>query len=517
MRLSPPLVRLLPWVLASFGGILYGLGFPDARLWLPAWFAFIPLLWALEEARTWKRALALSWVMGLSAHLFVYHWLIHMFREFAHLPVPLAVLGYVLLCLAQSGSIALAGFGAWALARRSPLSLGATLPLAVVASEILYPLLFQSYLANTQAGLPAVTQIADLGGAVMVSGLVALVSGGLFELLRHRRARLALGALGALSAAIVYGQIRIAQMEALEEEAPTLKTAIIQANVGAGDKHLRASEGIRKYRRMTDEAMRIPGIGLVVWPESGLNRAVPSDAKNIGSSVASRVEAPMIVGAVRVERGERRKVWNTALALERGGDIVGHYDKIELLAFGEYIPGGELFPAIYDLLPYSSHFERGKTVAPLPVGEYRLSTNICYEDILPSLVRRLMGPIDEAGTRPHALVNLTNDSWYGPSEPPIHLSLATFRSIEHRRWMIRSTSTGISAFIDSAGRIVQRSGFETEEILVHDVPMIEVGPTVYGRLGDTFGWLATAAAVALLAFGPRLRRGEETGQERAAA
>jgi len=509
--------RWLPWLVAAIGGLLYGAGFPDSRLWLPAWFCFVPLLWALRGVSTWKRALALSWTMGLAAHLSVYHWLIHMLREFAHLPVPLAVLGYLLLSLAQSGSIAAAGFGAWALARRTPLSLGAALPIAVVASEMLYPLIFPSFLANTQAGMPYVTQIADLGGTVLVSALVAGVNGGLYELFFSRRARPAALAAGALAATIVYSHVRIGQMEAIEEAAPKLKTAIVQANVGAGDKHRRAEQGIRKYRRMTDEAMRIPGIGLVVWPESGLNRAVPQDVTNIEASVASRVSAPMIVGAIRVELGERRRVWNSAFALAPGGDIVASYDKIELLAFGEYVPGGELFPFIYDMLPYSSRFERGKSTAPLPVGEYKLSTNICYEDILPALVRRLMGPIDEAGVRPHALVNLTNDSWYGPSEPPIHLALATFRSIEHRRWMIRSTSTGISAFIDSAGRIVERSGFETEEILVHDVPMITGGPTIYGRIGDAFGWLVTASAIALLALGPRLRRRELEEEGRAAA
>src|SRR5690606_3921358 len=517
MHLPPAIVRLLPWLLAVFGGVLFGLGYPDQELWLPAWFCFVPLLFALRDVTSWKRALALSWAMGLGAHLYVYPWLIRMFREFAHLPLPLALLGYLLLSVAQAGSVAACGFGAWALARRTPLSLGAALPIGVVAGEMLYPLLFQSYLANTQAGLPLVTQIADLGGAVMVSGLIGLVNGGIFELVARRRVRLFAGAVAALVAAVVYGQVRSGQMEALEAEAPRLKTAIVQANVGAGDKHRRASEGIQRYRRMTDEAMRIPDIGLVVWPESGLNRAVPAGTENTGSMVASRVKTPMIVGALRVELGERRRVWNTALALEPGGRIIGHYDKIELLAFGEYVPGAELFPKIYDWLPYSSQFERGTVRDPLPVGPYRLATNICYEDILPRLVRSLMNPIDEAGTRPHALVNLTNDSWYGPSEPPIHLALATFRSIEHRRWMIRSTSTGISAFIDSAGRIVKRSGYETAEILVHDVPMIAAGPTVYGRVGDLFGWLTTAAAITLLAVGPRLARREEMQGEREAA
>src|SRR5690606_34017940 len=107
------------------------------------------------------------------------------------------------------------------------------------------------------------TQIADLGGTVLVSALVAGVNGGLYELFFSRRARPAALAAGALAATIVYSHVRIGQMEAIEAQAPKLKTAIVQANVGAGDKHRRAEQGIRKYRRMTDEAMRIPGIGLV--------------------------------------------------------------------------------------------------------------------------------------------------------------------------------------------------------------------------------------------------------------
>ena len=110
-----------------------------------------------------------------------------------------------------------------------------------------------------------------------------------------------------------------------------------------------------------------------------------------------------------------------------------------------------------------------------------------------------MASVDDKGHRPHALVNATNDSWYGPVEPGIHLALAMFRAIEHRRWLIRSTATGLSAFVDSAGRLVQKTDFEKAQTLVQDVPMIEGGATVYGVIGDLLGWLSLAAvAVGLL-------------------
>jgi len=513
--------KIGPWALATLSGLLYSAGFVAFDHWYLAWFCLLPLLFTLDEAATWKRALAFSWWMGFIAHLVGFHWTIHLLREFAALPLPLAALGYLLLCLGQSASFGAFGLLAWFLSRRGRLPLGVGIAVAIMATELLFPLIFQSFMANSQARNPWVTQIADLGGVILVSGLLALVNGALFEALRAllqkrpQRHGISIAAAAALIFSVGYSTVRIGQTEAADAAAPKLKTAIVQANVGAGSKHEFRDEGIRRYKRMTDEAMQIPDIGLVVWPESGFNRAVSPEVSNLRGMVATEVKAPMILGALRTngQRGRDRQIWNSALALEPGGDIVAAYDKTVLLAFGEYVPGDRFFPGVYDLLPYTSHFQRGATTEALPVGSYRLSTDICYEDILPAFIRDLMGPIDADGTRPHAMVNVTNDSWYGPVEPHIHLALATFRSIEHRRWLIRSTATGISAFVDSAGRIVQQSGFETEEILVEDVPMRVGGPTVYGRLGDWAGWAAVVVSAAALTLPWWRRRGEAPVEE----
>ena len=64
---------------------------------------------------------------------------------------------------------------------------------------------------------------------------------------------------------------------------------------------------------------------------------------------------------------------------------------------------------------------------------------VCYEAILPDVVRELAGP-----SRPDLLVNLTNDTWFGDStEPWIHFALAKLRAVEHRRYLIRSTNSGV--------------------------------------------------------------------------
>ncbi len=502
---------LAPLALAALSGVLYFVGFIGFDQWYLEWVAFAPLLVALDGITTGRRAFLLSWFMGFVTHLGGYYWVVHLLQTFAYLSLPLSVLGYLLLCLAQGASFAVFGWLAWRLNRRTGLPLGWCAPVALVATEFAFPLIFPSYTANSQAWVPLLIQVVDLGGVLLLSGFIALVGGALAEVVLSRRhgrplprALLATAA-GALVFTVGYGALRMRQVDARDAAAPKLKTAIIQANVGAGDKHDKAAAGIQRFRDMTDQAMALPGLGLVVWPESGYNAYVRAGA-NLTGRVAKAVAVPMIIGVLRYEpvEGGRAKVWNSVAAVAEGGEAHAFYDKVMLLVFGEYIPGYETFPGFFQwlhqkqILPYLAVYERGQSLSPLPVGAYRLSADVCYEDILPRHIRALMGPMDEAGTRPHAMVNVTNDSWYGPAEPPIHLALSVFRAVEHRRWLVRSTATGISAFIDSSGRLVQRSGFETAETLVADVPMVTGGATVYGLLGDLLGWAALAASVFLL-------------------
>jgi apolipoprotein N-acyltransferase len=138
-------------------------------------------------------------------------------------------------------------------------------------------------------------------------------------------------------------------------------------------------------------------------------------------------------------------------------------------------------------------------VRALPLGPYRIGVLICYEDILPGFARRVVRE-----TRPHLLVNLTNDAWFGDTnEPWIHLALAKLRAVEHRRFLARATNTGVSAVIDPAGRVVTRSGTFTRETLQAEVALLDT-TTVYARVGDWPSWAAVLAVTVLASF-PRRR------------
>ncbi len=502
-----PVARRQAWAalgLSTLAGVLYFSGFVDVGIWPLAWICLCPLLLGLRLMPSVKRAFFLSWWMGTVTFLGGYYWLVHLFQNFASFPLPLAALLYVAFCAAQGLQFAAFGALTWKLGRSTRLSMGWIAPFALVAAEFAIPLFFQSYLANSLAYVPALIQVADLGGVLLISFIMAATSGALFEIAAARIERrpfpraIALFALALVALDLGYSALRIRQLESRDAAAPKLLTAIVQGNVGAGDKHLFSEAGIGRFKKMSEAVMAArPDLGLIVWPESAFNRLI-NGRPNLTGQVADEVRVPMIVGLIRAAEG-RPGLWNSIASLAPGGEIAGFYDKVELLAFGEYIPGEELLKPLYDrILPFSSSFNRGESLAPLPIGPWRLSANVCYEDILPRHQRKLMRP-DARGLTPHAMVNVTNDSWYGPAEPPIHLALAVFRAVEHRRWLIRSTATGLSAFIDAAGRIVQKSGFETAETLIAPVPMIEAGPTLYARIGDLLGWLCVlAVAIALL-------------------
>jgi apolipoprotein N-acyltransferase len=335
---------------------------------------------------------------------------------------------------------------------------------------------------------------------MLLSGLQALVNGGLFDSLLEsvrgpgawKRSLAPTSAVFlALAAASTFGSWALVRQQAREKAAVTRKTGIAQPNVGEVELHKNPQASVRTLWEQNAE-LHARGAELVVWPEVGFNlHAVNVDLKQMGASIAGKVPISLVAG---VARGEPpRKIWNSAVMISPDGLLGDHYDKIKLLAFGEYIPFGDMFPILYQWSPMAQPLSRGTTTAPLHDGKWLLAASICYEGILPWAVRETMR--DRGEGRPHVMVNLTNDSWYGAGhEQEQHLMLAAVRTVEHRRWLVRATSTGTSAFVDSMGRVVQRIEPNVRGVAVRPVPMLE-GETFYQLAGDWPGYGSAAVLV----------------------
>jgi apolipoprotein N-acyltransferase len=263
------------------------------------------------------------------------------------------------------------------------------------------------------------------------------------------------------------------------------------------------NEGMVRHLRATKE-LRDQGVDFVVWSETSAMRPMrEEDAKRlVPYEIGRRLGLPAIFGAVLVKPHpdpRRRYVYfNSALSTDARGEVDGRYDKEFLLAFGEYLPFGDTFPALYEASPNSGRFSPGTELTPLYIDlngtKHAVATLICYEDILPSFTNRAV-----AATGAELLVNMTNDAWFGDtSEPWEHLALAKLRAIEHRRFLVRSTNSGVSAVVDPVGRVIAQTGTFREEATSAVVRWMK-SSTVYEKVGD-IPWYLLSLALVLGAF-----------------
>lgn len=501
--------------LSVVSGVLLFLSVPGFGLWPLIFVAMVPQLWVARVASTPRRAFFYGWLTGTVANAGGFYWMDGLLERFGHMPA-VEALPIMLLLVGYQG-LAFAFFS-WLVRRaadrtRRPLVLLA--PLVMVAIELLIPQIFPYYLAISVAFVPRLIQVADLTGPLGVTALLLAFNGAVGDLVQDRGAWRGLVVAAALLAAdLGYGTVRIHQADIRRAAATTVRTGLVQANVGILEKWdpVEFARLLSLHQQASAELAR-NGAQLIVWPESSYPYALPRNvAQDFPVDDERRVrrgfETPLLYGAVTVadraaRRGPDKYPYNTALMMDATGRITGKFDKVFLMLFGEYIPLYDDIPWFTQIFPEASNFSRGSEPASFPLhaagGDFKLGPLICYEDILPSWARKV------ARLEPNAFVNITNDAWFGrTAEPHQHLALAVFRAVEHRLEMVRAVNTGVSAHIDSAGRVLA----QTESVdpaqephappktLLVDLAMLP-GGGAYRTIGDLFGFLCVGALAVL--------------------
>jgi apolipoprotein N-acyltransferase len=252
---------------------------------------------------------------------------------------------------------------------------------------------------------------------------------------------------------------------------------------------------LKKYVRLTKEiAKQQPD--LVLWPETATPFYFLGDRQNTKTLIqeVQKLKKPLLFGSPAYRRkGEELSLYNRAYLLDGDGMVTGYYDKIHLVPFGEYVPWKKILFFVDKLVQAAGNFASGKQAVVLEVSAARVGVLICYEAIFPKLSRNL------ANGGANLLVNITNDAWFGRSSAPHqHLSMAVLRAVENRIPIARCANTGISAFIDTRGRILQKTGLYEDETLVSTLRLGK-DKTIYTRYGDWFAW--SCVAISFLGFG----------------
>jgi apolipoprotein N-acyltransferase len=191
--------------------------------------------------------------------------------------------------------------------------------------------------------------------------------------------------------------------------------------------------------------------------------------------------------------------YNAAMVIAKDREI-SFYHKSELVPAVEFMPLQWLLQPLMNLA-----IDMGGTTGTLGTQEDQIpffttpdslgiSPSICYE----SIYGEVNGEFVLNGAQ--VLGIITNDGWWGDSPGyKQHLSYASLRAIETRKWVARSANTGISAFIDPNGEIVQHSEWWVEDVLVQSIQPNKV-ITFYVKHGDYIGRLAAFLSVLLLIF-----------------
>jgi apolipoprotein N-acyltransferase len=511
------------------------LSLPTVNLWPLAWMALVPSMWAVMGAPTHRRGLLYGFITGFVTSAGGLHWLPAALGAYAGTPRAAAIPLFALLCAWQALL-----FGAFAVClrvarRHTGLPFALVAPVALVALEFVMPHAVPWSFAMFQAWVLPVIQIAEITGALGVTFCLAMVNGALYDAwlaraeLRPLPRRPLVGAAAVMALVLAFGFVRMRRIDARWAAAPKTRIGVVQPNVRF-DQKPQADEGGRldaaTAERLRERSarklilgtarLRAEGAQLVVWPESAYPHVVPhpeAPAETRVPSLRAPTTVPLLAGAISTDDRGRR--FNSALLLAADGRVTGRYDKNVLFLLGERVPLLKTLPALQRLFPSGAGaYEPGEGVTTFeladpraPSGAWRLGPLICLEDLLSG-----MGG-DVGRLRPHALVAIANDSWFGATtEPWEHLALSVFRAVEQRTGMVRAAQTGASAFIDATGRVrahlaptdPKAEGETPAGTLFDDVAMLEAGHTVYATLGSLWGLGDLLGFVALAMLGGAL-------------
>lgn len=452
-----------------------------------------------------KRAFFAGWFLGMVANLGIFYWVADTVSVFAKLPTSLGLLALVL--LAAFASLYLAVFG-WGLGYVRRIS-GAAWPFAgaawFVTCEFFNPQLFPYYHGMSLYQVPALFLVTSVTGILGLSFQMIFSNLLLVAAAEERRGIARLGRrawVASITAAalMVLADIGVSawqesRIEAAEADAESLRIAIVQTDLRIMERRELGPAGVaRVHVQQSRDALKAdPEIDVLVWPEAAL-RSTPTDPDNREVfELIDEAKREIWTGARGTDEHERR--YNSAYVLHRDGSIGQRYDKIELLAFGEYAPFADVLPFM-SRLPGVGDFTPG-TEVPLLDSEspVRAAFLICYEAILREFART------ELPVETDLIVNITYDAWFGDTScPSQHLMMAAARSAELGIPMVRAATTGISAFVDARGVITSQSGVFEVANLVSDVRPLRA-PTVYGAIGDWLPWTTTAVSLPLLLLG----------------
>jgi apolipoprotein N-acyltransferase len=541
--------------MAVLSGILQILPFPIAGptpLWRTTfcWIALLPLLWALlhdsksDSPLTLSQGALLGYTCGIVWYLGNCYWIYQTMYLYGGLVKPIAAGILVLFCLYLGLYHAL--FGALIAAFRTRFGRQNALllsPFAWVAVELARARITGlpwDLLGIAQVDNPLLTRLAPITGAYGISFVIAAVNALWLVRIRIRDRRHTRTILTLAGVIVIVLYLVGLHFIANPVSGPTTATAtLVQENIEVGAANTGPQPTTQQYLESFSYLSRYPppyyllgtpelpgtpsvyvvhshngepdtGVvqpsptNLIVWPESPAPfEDLDPQFRTAMSALAQTAHAPIIVGNTGFEPNPSARSgytpYNRAAFITADGIFAGHYDKMHLVPFGEYVPYKQLFFFAKNLLNEVGSFEPGAQRTVFTTGGHTYGVFICYESIFGDEMRHY------AQQGADVLINISNDGWYGDTSAAWqHLNMVRMRAIENHRWILRATNTGVTAAINPFGRVTAaaprhiRTSLRAHFAYEHDL-------TFYATHGDLFAYACALIATIALALSLRTK------------
>ena len=522
-----PLTRFAHWVILSWGwqrvaiafaaGALSTLALAPFNLW-PVMFLTMPVVvWLIDGSAAGRLggvvgAAGTGWWFGFGYFLAGLYWVGYAFlvdaKTFGWL-LPVAVAGLPAgLAVYMAAGFALAR-ALWTRGASRVLVLAVALTVAEWLRGHLLTGFPWNALGYTLTGPLVLAQAAALVGLWGLT-FIAVAAFASPAVLADERADTARPWLPPLCAVLVlaglaaYGATRLARTPTHFVEGVRLR--IMQPNLPQDEKfnYGAKQQVMRRYLDLSDRATGPDSMGIrdvthLIWPESAFPFFISREADALAQIAALLPQGTVLItGGVRPEEAPPGAPiahgYNSIYVIDHDGSIIGVYDKIHLVPFGEFLPFQRLLESVglMQLTKVQGGFIAGdrRRALAVPRAPHMLPL-ICYEIIFPGEA------VPRGGERPGWIVNLTNDGWFGISTGPYqHFQQARVLAIAEGLPVVRAANTGISAVVDPLGRVIKELPLGAEGVLDAPLPR-PIQPPLFVRAGDTFAALMVAGAAAL--------------------
>jgi apolipoprotein N-acyltransferase len=488
---------MIPILAGALSGLLLVLSLPKPDLYYLAWIALVPLLFVIAREKLAGRVFLTSYVAGAVFFSGTFYWITETMTIYGGLSLPLAMGVGALFALTYALYFVLFGLALHlALRKFGPRGLFFA-PLLWVTMEFFRAILFSGFpwMLSGYALVPyaGILQMASWTGIYGLSFLATAVN--------------AIIAYGALcrsktwfaAAALVILIAWFLPVIGKTPSADPVAVRLVQTDISLDQswKKPESDELINELTALSTRDTARPK--LVVWPETPAPFYLNGDPEFRGrmQAVARKLEAYFLVGYIDAA-GDGPT--NSAGLLGPGGEQISRYDKMHLVPFGESVPFKRLLFFAESLTREVGEFVPGRGYIVSDLDGHRVSTAICYESIFPDLVRQFVKRGSEL------LIVITNDGWFGESSAPYqHLRMGVVRSVENRRWMVRTANTGITAIIDPYGRIEAQTPIGVRMVL-DGVAHFRTDRTFYTQYGDIFAYANVLLVIAMLVWRKNARR-----------